>query len=117
MSARLTPQEQIWRSMTEAAWQRQVTEIASLNRWRWYHAPENRPVLGRNGRTYVQNVRAGFPDLVLVRSERLAFAELKRETGVLTEGQPQWHEALRATGVEVYVWRPSDIKDVLRILA
>ena len=74
-------------------------------------------MLGRGGTRYVQNVRAGFPDLVLVRGDRLIFAELKRETGKLGPGQQEWLEAVEVIrGVEAYLWRPSDLQDVHRIL-
>lgn len=118
MAARLTDREKMLRAQTESQFQSTVMQVADLARWKSYHAPENRPVLGRGGKTYIQNVRAGFPDLVLVRGERLVFAELKREKGVLTPGQPEWHEALAGVpGVEVYVWRPSDLQRIIRILA
>jgi len=117
MSRRLTPQEVQLRSITEAQWQNTVMDLATLLRWRAYHAPENRPVVGRGGTRYVQNVRAGFPDLVLVREGRLIFAELKRETGKLGPGQEEWLADLdEVPGVESYLWRPSDLQTVHRIL-
>lgn len=117
MSRRLTPQEVQLRSITENEWQSTVMNLATLLGWRSYHAPENRPVVGRNGSRYVQNVRAGFPDLVLVRDDRLIFAELKRETGKLGPGQQEWLDAVRRVpGVESYLWRPSDLMDVHAIL-
>lgn len=112
----LTGQQRIWALMTEAQWQQQVIDIAGVRRWRWWHAPDNRPVVGKGGQEYVQNVKAGFPDLVLVREERLVFAELKRETGKASPEQLAWALALNATAAEVYLWKPHDIADVLRIL-
>jgi len=78
---------------------------------------------------------AGFPDLCLVgapprQDGRLIFAELKREGKWPTEGrlssgaaphwiqgQKEWLEALFDTPAEVYVWWPSDAKDIAAILA
>lgn len=69
---------------------------------------------------------AGFPDLVMARewdsgrgNGRLIFAELKSQRGKVSPEQQQWLDALALTvpGVEVYLWRPSDldqIEDVLR---
>ncbi len=115
MAPRLTPQERLLRTITEAQWQKTVTDLAELFRWRWYHAPENRPVAGRNG-TYVQNVRNGFPDLVLVKGDRLIFAELKRETGTYGPNQEDWLRALAGAHAEVYTWRPRDLAEVREIL-
>lgn len=117
MTARLSFEQQQLRAVTEATWQSTVLQIARLNGWRWYHAPDNRPVTARSGRRYVQNVRAGFPDLVLVRGPRLIFAELKRETGRVEVEQQEWLDDLARASAEVYVWRPSDMDDVVATLA
>jgi hypothetical protein len=59
--------------------------------------------------TAVQGDGAGFPDLVLVRGDRLIFSELKTDTGRVSDNQRQWIEALEATcKAEVYVWRTAD---------
>ena len=69
---------------------------------------------------------AGFPDLVLVRRDRLVFAELKMQKGRLSPLQTDWlHDirtvarAIQTGNVEVHVWRPADwhsgdIEEVLR---
>lgn len=62
---------------------------------------------------------AGFPDTVLVHGglRRCIFAELKSEKGRLSPGQKQWIETLRMVpDVETYVWRPSDMQEILRVL-
>ena len=58
----------------------------------------------------------GFPDLVLVRGERVVFAELKAGTGRLEPDQAAWLEALELAGVEAYVWRDEDAQAVLDTL-
>ena len=59
----------------------------------------------------------GFPDLVLVRNDRTVFAELKTDKGKLSVAQDGWLNLLRGTSNEVYLWRPSDMDDVLGILS
>jgi len=110
---RLTAQDRIDRAYTEAAFQSKVCALATAHGWRWWHAPANRP----NASGHVQDVRAGWPDLTLVRRDRLVFAELKRQVNApVTEAQEEWLAALRATGAEVYVLRPSDLGLVRQIL-
>ena len=112
MAVRLTSQDKAWRAISEKDWQNQFGQMAMFLGWKYYHAPDNRPVHGR-----IQNVVAGFPDCVLVKGKRLIFAELKKETGVVSEAQQLWLDALTATGVEVYVWRPSQMREVQQILS
>jgi len=61
---------------------------------------------------------AGFPDLVLVNpaQHRVIWAELKSDIGRITSGQQKWLDDLRASGQEVYVWRPGDWEDIVHIL-
>lgn len=117
MTPPLTAEQRYLRSISESSWQRVVQGVAEVAGWRFYHAPDNRPVTARaSGRRYVQAVRAGFPDLVLVKRDRLIFAELKAETGQPTPDQLMWLTALAATGAEVALWRPSDEPAVERVL-
>lgn len=112
MTNRLTASDKALRAITEREWQNQVHRLALGLGWKYYHAPDNRPVNGR-----IQKVIAGFPDLVLVKGNRLIFAELKRELGVVSEAQDVWLDALRATGAECYIWRPSQMREVMEILS
>jgi predicted carbohydrate-binding protein with CBM5 and CBM33 domain len=83
--------------ITEKQWREAVVRFAEWHGWKVYwtwssvHSPK------------------GFPDLVLVRGERLIFAELKTEQGVLRGPQEQWCQALMAVPcTEYFIWRPSD---------
>jgi hypothetical protein len=98
---------------SEAAWQQKVTQLALSCGWRVYHPPDNRPS-GNTGR--VQAVEPGYPDLTLVRGDRLLFAELKAEKGRLGPGQQEWLDALAAAGAETRLWRPSDWDEVVAVL-
>lgn len=60
--------------------------------------------------------RSGFPDRVLVR-DRVIYAELKRETGTPTDTQIEWLTGLATAGAEVYLWRPSDLDEIARVLS
>lgn len=53
----------------------------------------------------------GWPDLTLVRrrDRRLLFAELKSEKGFLSTRQAEVLELLEEVGMEVHIWRPSDL--------
>lgn len=112
MPARLTPEQKALRTVAERQFQHQVEQIMQSYGWRFFHAPDNRPT----SKGYVQNIKAGFPDLCAVRGDRLLFAELKRETGKTSAEQDAWLEALRGTGAEVYVWRPSDMASLVEVL-
>jgi hypothetical protein len=93
-------------AVTEAELQANVLELAGRFRWLSYHTHDSR------------RSPAGFPDLVLVRGERLVFAELKREGRYPTPAQRAWLSALgQVTTVDAHSWRPRDwssIEEVLR---
>lgn len=95
--------------MTEAEFQRQVTEVAELLGWSWAHF---RPAqTARGWRTPVSGpLGKGFPDLVLVRprDHRYMLVELKADKGKLTPDQAEVHRVLISAGVPVHVWRPTD---------
>lgn len=82
---------------SERDFQAMVVEIAQLLGWTTYHTFDSR------------RSDAGFPDLVLVRGDRLVFAELKSATGRVSAAQAAWLDQLRVVpGVEVFLWRPAD---------
>lgn len=83
----------------------QVVHLAALRDWMIY-------------RTWLSlHSPAGFPDLFLLRGDRIVTAELKSAKGVLSPAQLVWLDALRATGkVEVFLWRPADWDEIERTL-
>jgi len=84
-------------AVTEKDFMASVLEFARVCRWRAYHTHDSR------------RSEAGFPDLVLARSGRIIFAELKTESGRVNQAQREWLGALSACpGVEVHLWRPGD---------
>jgi len=90
--------------LTEAAFQRQVIQYATIAGWRYYH-------------TY-RSTRspAGFPDLVLVRRPRVVFLELKGDRTPVTDAQRAWIDDLRACGQEAYIARPQHWERLEKIL-
>lgn len=85
--------------MTEAQLQDAVIQLAHLRGWMTYHTYDSR------------RSSPGFPDLVLVRADRLVLVELKSASGRVTADQQRWLEALYLTNNEVYLWRPADWLD------
>lgn len=89
--------------MIEREWQAQVVRYARDLGWSVFHVANSK------------RSEPGWPDLALVR-DRLVMAELKTETGRISPDQERWLALLEAAGVETYLWRPSDLKDVLAVL-
>lgn len=93
--------------MSEAQLQAAVLELASILGYLVYHTYDSR------------RSQKGFPDLTLVRGDRLLFVELKDAKRKVTPEQKVWLAALNETGADVFVWRPKDwlsgqIETVLR---
>jgi VRR-NUC domain len=90
----------------------EVRRLAKAHGWICYHTHDSR------------HSDSGFPDLVLARTAtatspgRLIFAELKRAKTKTTTAQDTWLSVLAHTvpGVEVYLWRPSDVDAIVEIL-
>jgi hypothetical protein len=90
--------------LTEAQWQTVVLRYARQFGWMSYHTLNS------------WGSAKGFPDLVLARPPRLLVAELKSDKGKVKPEQEQWLDAIRACGVEAYLWRPADVEDVVQVL-
>ncbi len=100
---------------SEAEFQKEVINLAKMLKWRVAHF---RASLNQRGewQTAVAADGAGFTDLVIVR-ERVIFAELKAENGKLSLEQEEWIAWLKGAKQEVYVWRPSNWKQVELVLS
>lgn len=101
--------------LTEAAFQRQVTELAEYNGWAWMHLErgQNRgawmtPVSGPLGK--------GWPDLVLLKGHRILFVELKSDKGLTSVNQREILKSLSRTGHPAMVWRPVDWPTIVDVL-
>lgn len=108
-ASRRGPQPEL--SISEATWQEQVIEVAHLYGWSHLHV---RRTIGRGRKWVTATNLAGWPDLFMwhpVARRRVA-AELKSEGGSTTPEQDAVLASLGAAGVEIYVWRPSDLPAV-----
>ena len=75
--------------MTEKEFQNAVLELARIHGWLCYHTHDSR------------RSAPGFPDLLLAKNGAVLFAEVKTDTGKLTNDQIAW--LLATHGV---IWRP-----------
>ena len=90
--------------MTEKQFQTQVVMVAKANGWLVYHPYDSR------------RSAPGFPDLVLVR-DRVLYRELKTNTGRVSKAQQEWGDALTKAGADFKVWRPRDMKAIVKELS
>lgn len=95
-------------SILEKEWDAQLfaskTGLATALGWTTYHTLRSK------------GSRSGFPDRVLIR-DRAIFAELKTEKGPVSDTQREWLTGLAKAQAEVYLWRPSDLEEIGRVLS
>ena len=101
--------------LTEAEFTRDVIRYANLFGWSCAHF---RAAQSQSGRwlTAVQGQGKGFPDLVLVKKDRLLVAELKVGRNKTTLEQQQWLSRFELAGVPAFTWRPDDWPEIERTL-
>lgn len=99
------PSDGLKNDMSERVFQAHVENLFRNAGWLVYHTHDSR------------RSEPGFPDLVMTNQQRVIFAELKTERGKLRPEQEMWLSWLRIAGQEVYIWRPSDLGDMSRILS
>jgi hypothetical protein len=96
--------------LTEREFSTLVADVARLGGWKRYHTFDSR------------RSHFGFPDWVFCRNGILIFAELKSESGRLSDEQRAWIDALQMVAhgpgskVLVFVWRPSSWDEIVEIL-
>lgn len=96
-------------AVSEQDFQAQVLEAARHLGWETMHVRKALGGRGKQGWVTPTSVK-GWPDAVLWHPGGYGclFAEFKSETGVLSDEQERVLDSLRAAGLEVHVWRPSD---------
>jgi hypothetical protein len=91
--------------LTEREFQNEVLQLAALFGWRPFHPHDSR------------RSHKGWPDLALLRGDRLVMAELKSMAGKVRPEQAEWLDELALVpGVESYLWRPSDLGAIAEVL-
>lgn len=90
--------------LTEKAFMAQVVQLAKLTGWLVYHTHDSRRSV------------AGFPDLFLLRRERVVCAELKVGNAKPTTAQLQWLTAMNRAGIPAFVWTPDSWPTIESVL-
>ena len=96
--------------VSEEVWQAAVMKVAKDAGFLAYHTYRSR------------KSAEGFPDIVLCHAiagqgHPLYLVELKTDTGIVSQAQAAWLEALAGcTGVVAEVWRPADMAHVIDML-
>lgn len=105
-------------AIKEEDFKRQVTSAAEFLGWKWVHW---RPLRTKHGwqTPYDGPLGKGWPDLTLTheRKQRMLFAELKSQNGDVDPEQQDLIDYLRRCGQEAYIWRPSDLSEILAVLS
>ena len=101
---------------SEAQFQASVEQLATTLGWDWMHIRKAMNDRGYHRTPVVGSLGPGWPDLVLVKGERLIFAEMKSQKGRLAPHQQKVLQQLSATGHEVFCWRPSDWDKIVEVL-
>jgi hypothetical protein len=92
-------------TMSERELQEMLRKAALLGQWHYYHVHN------------AKHSPSGFPDTVCVRDGRLVVAELKRTGEIPTPEQTAWLGAFRQVRqVDVYVWTPDNLDEVMEVL-
>lgn len=94
----------------EKDFQAAVLQVARMRGWMSAHFGSTVKIVkrGTGYKTIGDRGASGFPDLVLVRRDRVMFVELKLDKGVVSEAQHLWLDALEAAGQTCFIWRPRD---------
>jgi hypothetical protein len=99
----------------EKQWQRVVMDYARLRGWTVRHFHDSRKQI-TNGQLVGDRDAADVPDLELVRPPRFVKVELKSNIGRIKPGQQRYMDLLRECGLEVYIWRPRDYDEMMKVL-
>lgn len=98
----------------EKDWQQQVIDTMQYAGWKVAHF-RTAPTRSGGWATPVQGDAVGFPDLFAIRPKTGDFlvVECKSERGRATPEQLQWLAWFGAAGVDAYLWRPSQVDEMI----
>ena len=109
-------------TVPEADFQRAVTDLLSLRRYRWVHFRKSIDPRRKGQWRTAQDGDKGFVDIFAVRDGRALAIELKGiqangRRGALDPDQKLWGLAFVAVpGIEWFCWWPDDWDEIERIL-
>lgn len=99
-------------AMTEDELFTEMIERMDTWGWTWMHIPDRLYKLAaKQARWDAMFGAKGFPDLILLRNERIIAAELKRQNAEPRPEQRAWLQAFEDAGAETYIWKPLDLLD------
>jgi hypothetical protein len=102
-------------AVSEAQFQKQVTDLAELNGWQWLHVVRMGNARGEWRTPTTGPLGKGWPDLFMVKGSQIIFVELKGSRGLLTPHQSQvLYDSL--AHFRTYVWRPGDWAQIMDVL-
>jgi hypothetical protein len=101
--------------VSEKEFQRQVIDIAQWHQWAVDHTP---PMRSAKGAVFTGGL-IGKADLVLysMLGKGIIYAELKSQTGRIMPSQQMFRDLVTKNGAEYYLWRPSDMHEILERLS
>lgn len=100
---RVTPPSPRTDEMSEKEFMAAVVALARKHHFLVFHCTDAR------------KSAAGYPDLTLCKPGdpgQFLMVELKTETGRTTAAQDCWLDALASAGLDVRMWRPSDMAEI-----
>ena len=112
---------------SETAFASQVESLLETYHWKWMHI---KPSIMQSGRwaSSINEGGKGWLDYIALRPPRILVVELKDDYTKMTPEQGEWFKLWQSCEVrvasspecelelEVYLWRPKDIIEILRIL-
>jgi len=92
-------------------------ELGQVWSWSMYHQVDTGACPNCHRPSYSKRVGPGFPDWVMAHENgRLLAIELKSQKGSIRPEQVAWLQTLARGPAEVYLFRPSDMDTITRIL-
>jgi hypothetical protein len=119
MGKRLTAREAMDRKVLEEPLRCAYRDAAILLGWKAMHITQSTKVVnsGPGGAHMVGDDECkGWPDQFFTKGDRALAVEVKRELQHPTPDQVEWLEALAATGIEIFVLRPSNWDEGIALL-
>jgi hypothetical protein len=101
--------------LNEREFTKQVIDVAHQFGWLIVHFLPGQAPNGRPTTRYLGDGK-GYFDITAIR-ERIVFAELKIPPNTATTEQKIWAQQAIRAGAEVYLWKPADYDDIVKVFA